>query len=442
MHAWIRRALCAAGLTGGLLLLGFGLAEAASADDSGPVTTGESGILSGNQTDADARAPINLSGNQVTVIGQDNKVTSTGGSSTAGGAGGSGSPTTSGEDGIGAGNQTDVDVLAPVNASGNQVTVIGQDNQAQSASGSAAPSSGTGSDLGTTTGKGGLLAGNQTALGLTPPINVSGNQVTVIGQDNESTALGGSTTGATTGGGGAGGSAAAPTTSGEDGIGSGNQTGIAVLAPIAATGNQVTVIGQDNTVSSTGGATTGSAGTGSGGATTSGENGLLAGNQTGVAVTAPVNASGNQATVIGEDNGLTSTGGTTTPGGSSGPGQTTTGEGGIGSGNQTPVSVQVPVDVSGNQVTVVGEGNTTTSSGGSSTGGTSPGGGTTSPPGGGVVSPPGSGETPQGGPTPAAGVLPSTGMSDGLLGAALLGLLLLLLGAALSGRGGRQRCAS
>ena len=58
MHAWVRRALCAVGLAGGVVLLGIGLAEAASADD-GPTTTGESGILSGNQVGVDADAPIN-----------------------------------------------------------------------------------------------------------------------------------------------------------------------------------------------------------------------------------------------------------------------------------------------------------------------------------------------------------------------------------------------
>ena len=84
MHAWVRRALCAVGLTGGVVLLGIGLAEAASADgNSGPVTSGESGIVSGNQTGVGVVAPVNASGNQVTVIGQDNNVTSTG-HSTAG----------------------------------------------------------------------------------------------------------------------------------------------------------------------------------------------------------------------------------------------------------------------------------------------------------------------------------------------------------------------
>src|SRR3954467_2205407 len=139
MHRFVRRALCAAGLAGGTVLLGIGLAEAASADgNNGPVTTGESGILSGNQTGVGVKAPVNVSGNQVTVIGQDNHATSTGAASAPTPAAGSttGGPTPSGFHGIGSGNQTAVHALAPVNVSGNQVTVIGQHNTATATGGS------------------------------------------------------------------------------------------------------------------------------------------------------------------------------------------------------------------------------------------------------------------------------------------------------------------
>lgn len=388
MHAWIRRALCAVGLTGGIVLLGIGLAEASSADGNGPQTAGESGILSGNQTAVDAQAPINLSGNQITVIGQRNHATSASGSSTStSGSGSAGSgATTSGQDGIGSGNQTAVEVKAPVNASGNQVTVIGQDNHATSASGAAVPGAGPAGDA-TTSGAGGLLAGNQTLLGVTLPINITGNQVTVIGQDNTSTAVGGSSAAGGTGGDAG---ATGPTTSGDGGLISGNQTGITVLAPIAVTGNQVTAIGQDNTNTSTGGSTTGQPGSGG-------------------------------------------------PGETGGPGSTTTGEDGIGSGNQTPVVVQVPVDAGGNQVTVGGQDNTNTSTSGSTSGG----GGTTTPPGTGVVSPPSGSGTGGGGsvaaPSPGATVLPQTGASSVLGLLALLGALLVLLGASVVRRAAAEQ---
>ena len=440
MHAWVRRALCAVGITGGIVLLGMGLAEAASADgNSGPVTSGQNGILSGNQTGIDAQAPINLSGNQITVIGQDNHAGSTGGATTASSGGGasSGSPTTSGQSGIGSGNQTAVGVQAPVNASGNQVTVIGQHNTVQSLTASSTGGGGGGSAAPTTTGQGGLIAGNQTAVGLALPINLSGNQVTVIGQDNTLGSLGGALAGGGTGGT-TSGSSGGPTTSGQNGIVSGNQTGIGIGIPINASGNQVTVIGQDNTVSALGGSTTGGGSGGStGGPTTSGQDGIGSGNQTGLTLLAPIAAPGNQVTVIGQDNTVTSTGGSSTGGGTTGTGETTTGQGGVGSGNQTPIVVQVPVDTSGNQVTVVGQGNTVTSTGGSTTGGGTTGGTTpvTNPPGGVVVSPPttgGGGTANQGSGQPGATALPSTGAGADLLALALLGMLLLSAGLVLS----------
>jgi hypothetical protein len=443
MHAYVRRALCAVGLTGGIVLLGIGLAEAASADGpSGPVTSGESGILSGNQTGVDAQAPINASGNQITVIGQDNKTTSTGGAATASPP--SGSPTTSGEDGIGSGNQTGVAAQVPVNVSGNQVTVIGQHNAVHSSGGSSTstPASGPSSSP-TTSGQSGIASGNQTAVTALVPVNVSGNQVTVIGQDNTVASQGGSAT-ATPAGSSASG---APVTSGENGIGSGNQTGVVALVPVNASGNQVTVIGQDNTVSSTGSSTAGTPGAGSTtGPVTSGQDGIGSGNQTGVVALVPVNASGNQVTVVGQDNTVNSTGTSTTGGSTTGPGETTTGEDGAGSGNQTPVVVAVPVNPSGNQVTVVGQDNTDTSTSGSTSGtttGTTPGGGTSSPPVGTVVSPPNAGS---GGSTgtqavsaPVDSALPNTGAPAGILGAGLLGLLLMLLGGTILRREGADQ---
>jgi LPXTG-motif cell wall-anchored protein len=432
MNAWIRRALCAVGITGGIVLLGLGLAEAASADGDGPVTSGESGILSGNQTGADVKAPINLSGNQITVIGQHNHATSAGASSTGtGGGSASGSPTTTGEHGIGSGNQTAVGVQAPINVSGNQVTVIGQHNDVKSASGSSTSGGGAASSSPTTSGEHGIVSGNQTAVGVQAPINASGNQVTVIGQDNTVKSLSGS---ATPGGG----SAGTSTTSGAGGLIAGNQTALGIALPINISGNQVTVIGQHNTNTAAAGSSTaagGGSGATTGGATTSGENGAISGNQTGIAIAAPVAATGNQVTVIGQGNTNTSAGGATTGGGQTGGttgGQTTTGEGGVGSGNQTPISVQVPVDTSGNQVTVIGQDNTDTSTSGSSTGGGTTPGSTEPPTDGGVVSPPaGGGNGTSGAPSPGATVLPNTGAPTGLVGLGLLALAMLLAGGAL-----------
>ena len=90
----------------------------------------------------------------------------------------------------------------------------------------------------------------------------------------------------------------------------------------------------------------------------------MSGNQTGGHATAPVDASDNQVTVIGDDNksaGSTDQGGSNDTASSSGPsssGDSTSGAGGNGSGNQTDAGATAPVDASDNQVTVIGEGNT------------------------------------------------------------------------------------
>ena len=109
MNRWIRRALCALGVTGGVMLLGFLMAESASAADNH--TSGQDGVLSGNQTGIHVAAPMDASGNQVTVIGHDNTATASGNdASTSGGT--NGGNTTSGQDGAGSGNQTGITVAS------------------------------------------------------------------------------------------------------------------------------------------------------------------------------------------------------------------------------------------------------------------------------------------------------------------------------------------
>ena len=197
MHTWIRRAMCALGLTGGVLLLGFLMAESASAAGNN-TTSGQDGLGSGNQTGVHATAPVNLTGNHVTVIGHDNTATGSGsdattGSTTAGTSGTStGGNTTSGQDGIASGNQTGLGLQAPVNATGNQVTVIGHDNTATTSGDNATTGDSSGSTGGnTTSGQDGIASGNQTDAPLQAPVGITGNQVTVVGDGNTTDSSGG-----------------------------------------------------------------------------------------------------------------------------------------------------------------------------------------------------------------------------------------------------------
>ena len=174
MHTWVRRALCALGLTGGALLLGFLMAESASA--AGNHTNGQDGIGSGNQTGIGVQAPVNATGNQITVIGHDNHATNSGDAASAGGTTPSGGTTggdnTSGQDGIGSGNQTGAPVEAPVNASGNQVTVVGDGNTADSSGGTSVVSPPTTGESGK---PGGHTPGSTGSTGQVSPPSSNGS---------------------------------------------------------------------------------------------------------------------------------------------------------------------------------------------------------------------------------------------------------------------------
>ena len=134
MRTSVRRTLCATAIAGGFTVLGIAFAaSSASAADAPNTTSGASGLVSGNQTGRAGHRPGGAAGNQVTVIGNDNKSggSAQGGSSDTSASSGpsSSGDTTSGEGGTGSGNQTDAGATAPVDASDNQVTVIGDGNK-------------------------------------------------------------------------------------------------------------------------------------------------------------------------------------------------------------------------------------------------------------------------------------------------------------------------
>jgi hypothetical protein len=89
--------------------------------------------------------------------------------------------------------------------------------------------------------------------------------------------------------------------------------------------------------------------------TTSGNNGILGGNQISVPVSVPVSICGNAVAVLGQALGLCQGGASTGGSGSSGgSGSTTSGNDSVGGGNQVSVPISVPVDVCGNSVAVLG----------------------------------------------------------------------------------------
>lgn len=241
---------------------------------------------------------------------------------------------------------------------------------------------------------------------------------------------------------------ASGTAAGSPGVASGNLINIPIDLPINLCGNTVNVVGLLDPAAHNDCANDSGSG---GGATASGDAshspGVGSGNLINIPVNAPVNVCGNSVSVVGignsaHGNDCANEGGS---GGSSAGGGTSHSPG-VGSGNLINVPVNVPVNVCGNSVSVVGIGNAVhgddCANGGSDTGTPTPGGGgdcgcpppaTDAPPAPPAVTSPPSGTVPPPTAISPTGTLASTG--SGAMAAAPLGLGLLGAGGFLTRRG-------
>jgi hypothetical protein len=282
MNRTTRNVLWGVGFVAGLTLLGAG---AANAD-----TTGEDGTASGTQILGTVDIPVNLGGNAISLLGD----SSSSGSATNGAGGGSSnsaSSSTSGADGTASGTQVSPDATAPVSVSGNAISVLGDSRSAGSTSNAGNSTTGSSTDD-DTHGTDGVASGNQVDPDLALPINLGGNAISVLG-DSSSTGSSSSADGASTVGGSGG------ETSGTDGIAGGNQVIPGVSLPVAVGGNAISVLGDSASTgsTSTGGTTAGGAGNGS---TTGGTGGILGGTQVIPDVGVPVIVGGNAISVVGD----------------------------------------------------------------------------------------------------------------------------------------------
>ncbi|MFE9102240.1 chaplin family protein [Actinomadura geliboluensis] len=140
------------------------------------VTSGDGGVLSGNQIDAPVSAPVDVSGNNVAVAGIGDATSHGGAKVHKRHADGQ---RTSGAHGIASGNQVNAPVSAPVNVCGNSAAVVGT---ADSGCKGGAKVNGGGAHGGQTTDvSGGALAGNQLNAPISAPVNVCGNAAAVAG---------------------------------------------------------------------------------------------------------------------------------------------------------------------------------------------------------------------------------------------------------------------
>src|SRR5205823_1687563 len=138
-------------------------------------TSGEGGILSGNQVNPYANAPVTVCGNAVAVIGK--AVAGCGFHSPSGPPSGGNNNSTSGDGGIRSGNQVNPVVNAPVTVCGNAVAVIGR---AVAWCDGHTPSTppGGGNNTG---GDNGTGSGNQINPVVDTPVTVCGNALAVLG---------------------------------------------------------------------------------------------------------------------------------------------------------------------------------------------------------------------------------------------------------------------
>lgn len=348
----------------------------AATTTSSPTTSGMDGLAGGNQLFPSLGVPVGVSGNTISVIG-DNSVAGTTPDGTAGPgtapAPGTGTPTTSGDDSVAGGIQVGVSALAPVDISGNSITLVGDNTVAAPAASDTV--SGTTPEAGisdpVTSGGDGLLGGNQLLPQVSLPLNLSGNSIALIGDNTVSApaASGDPVSGTAPEAG-----TTNPVTSGNDGIAGGNQIAPQVTAPLDLSGNTVSVIG-DNTVAAPSADGANGSGTapeaGSTAPVSSGDDGIVGGNQVVPEVSLPVTVGGNTGSVIGDNAVVTPVeGGTSESGGShadQGTAHIASGDDALLGGNQVIPGINLPVTIGGNTGSVIGDNTITTPRGNGTT---------------------------------------------------------------------------
>ncbi|GGS81521.1 chaplin family protein [Nonomuraea spiralis] len=322
----------------------------------GNQTSGDSSLLGGNQITAPITAPLNACGNALAIFG-DATAGCKGGAAVHNSGVGAGGNRTSGRSSALGGNQVIAPISGPVNICGNAVAVFGrafagcQGGASVTNSGGgggwqhhmAAPGS-TGND---TDGRYGAGSGNQVISPISLPITACGNAV----GNAPANCKGGATVLNTRAGSGAGGN----TTSGRSGVLSGNQVIAPITAPINVCGNAVAAFGKAF-AGCKGVVSVKNGGRGAGGNHTSGQSGVGAGNQVVAPITAPLNVCGNAAAVLGASTAHCKGGAAVWPhDGVGGGGNHTSGRSGVLSGNQVIAPITAPVNVCGNAVAVLGD---------------------------------------------------------------------------------------
>ena len=184
MHHSTKRRVVLGMTTGGLLIGGLGMGVAQADTAAGGATADSPGILSGNLIQIPVSIPVNVCGNSVSVVGildsaSGNTCSNSGSAGSTAGGGASHSP------GVGSGNLIQIPVTVPVNVCGNSVSGVGIGDTASDnhcSNGGSGASGGTGSTAnGGSSHSPGVGSGNTVQVPVSAPVNVCGNDVSVVG---------------------------------------------------------------------------------------------------------------------------------------------------------------------------------------------------------------------------------------------------------------------
>ena len=184
---WARRTVQAGALAAGFLLVTGGVAQAGTDVTS----VGNNGIANGNQVVAPIQVPIDICGNAVAVAGVAGAGCDGGSSADLESSNGLGDMVSAGNQGILNGNQAQIPIQAPIDVCGNAVGALIGVAGAGCDGGSDARIGGhghhgeskvleSGGDM-VTAGNNGILNGNQLQAPIQIPINVCGNAIAVLG---------------------------------------------------------------------------------------------------------------------------------------------------------------------------------------------------------------------------------------------------------------------
>lgn len=289
---------------------------------------------SGNQVNVDLVVPVDISGNAIAVLGKAETDNDSAQSYTH-----NHDAMANGQGGVISGNVVDADWAAPVQITNNAIAAGGK----ASASGTSTQEASSTGDI-VATGRHSVLGGNVVAPQGATPVQINGNAISGIGFAD---AEGDATSSAQSGG--------SILTSGEDSLGGGNAAPVPVAVPVKANGNAIMGLGRSTAdAQSTSDAQAGSTRTGMYGVPTyvetNGDPAVLAGNIAQPAASGPVSLCGNAGGAAGAADATCDTASDTTAGGTS----RSTGAGSIGSGSIAAAPVALPPSAFGNAPVAVG----------------------------------------------------------------------------------------